>query len=559
MLKAKNKKPLGKLFVLEGPDGVGKTTLVGNIEKLLKHDGVQFLSLSYPGRSPGTLGDLVYKIHHNMEQFDIEEIDSSSLQTLHVAAHIDCVKRVIIPALKNGFVVLLDRFWWSTVVYGKVSGVNKKILNALVKLEEVAWDGIKPDIVFLISRDKPYIEELSSEMWNLVYNEYFDLSKSQKNKQRIESIENKDTAKNVAEVVYRKISGGVSQHSFDYDISNCKYISNSKKTLNHIPVFKWLPTKTTEVFDTYWKFASERQEIFFKRIKNNIGPFTNDPILRMHKFTNAYRAADRVSQYLIRNVIYSGDQTPEEVFFRIILFKTFNKIETWEKLLKKFGVVSYREYTFDRYDELLTNEKEIGSIYSAAYIMPSGGKNMPFSVKHRNHLKLLESMMVDNLPQKICDSKSLQEIFYLLMSYPMIGDFLAFQYAIDLNYSSMIDFNEMSFVVPGPGAKDGMRKCFSDYGGLSEVDLIKCMADRQGQEFERLGLSFKSLWGRPLQLIDCQNLFCEVDKYARVAHPDINGITGRTRIKQKFKPIYKPIDYFFPPKWKINEAVKKTI
>src|SRR5258707_9985183 len=40
---------------------------------------------------------------------------------------------------------------------------------------------------------------------------------------------------------------------------------------------------------------------------------------------------------------------------------------------------------------------------------------------------------------------------------------------------------------------------------------------------------------RRLQLIDCQNLFCEVDKYARVAHPNIAGRTGRTRIKQKFR------------------------
>ena len=64
----------------------------------------------------------------------------------------------------------------------------------------------------------------------------------------------------------------------------------------------------------------------------------------------------------------------------------------------------------------------------------------------------------------------------------------------------------MEFVVPGPGARDGISKCFNDLGGLSEVEIIKLMADRQESEFERLGLEFRSLWGRPLQLIDCQNL-----------------------------------------------------
>ena len=82
------------------------------------------------------------------------------------------------------------------------------------------------------------------------------------------------------------------------------------------------------------------------------------------------------------------------------------------------------------------------------------------------------------------------------------------------------------------------------------------MADLQEQEFERLGLDFQSLWGRRLQLIDCQNLFCEVDKYARVAHPQIAGKTGRVRIKQKFNPTSELIDLFYPPKWKINDKLR---
>ena len=85
--------------------------------------------------------------------------------------------------------------------------------------------------------------------------------------------------------------------------------------------------------------------------------------------------------------------------------------------------------------------------------------------------------------------------------------------------------------------------------------MIKLVAERQDREFERLGLNFQNLWGRKLQLIDCQNLFCEVDKYARVAHPDITGITGRNRIKQRFKVTPRKIPFFYPPKWKINDRI----
>ena len=128
----------------------------------------------------------------------------------------------------------------------------------------------------------------------------------------------------------------------------------------------------------------------------------------------------------------------------------------------------------------------------------------------------------------------MQQAFELLKSYSGIGDFLAYQYVIDINYSELTDFTESEFVVPGPGALDGIRKCFVNDGGLNEPEIIKFMADRQEREFERLGLDFQSLWGRRLQLIDCQNLFCEVDKYARVRHPEVDGLSGRSRIEMTF-------------------------
>jgi hypothetical protein len=79
------------------------------------------------------------------------------------------------------------------------------------------------------------------------------------------------------------------------------------------------------------------------------------------------------------------------------------------------------------------------------------------------------------------------------------------------------------------------------------------MADTQDQHFARLGLRFDGLRGRPLQLVDCQNLFCEVDKYARVVHPGVAGISGRTRIKQGYRFDPSPVTAWFPPKWGLNK------
>jgi len=306
--------------------------------------------------------------------------------------------------------------------------------------------------------------------------------------------------------------------------------------------------KTTPVFDTYWRFAYERQEMFMRRVLGSTPPWTDDPILSAHRFTNTYRASDRVSQYLIRHVIYEGSQKPEEVFFRVLLFKIFNKIETWENLRAKFGSLSWREFSFGAYAKVLDGLLVEGErVYSAAYIMPSPAFGSPR--KHRNHLRLLEHMMADGAPRKLAKLRSLRGAFELLRSYPSLGDFLAFQFAIDINYSELIDFSEMEFVVAGPGARDGLRKCFTDTAGLTEAEVIQVMAEREKEEFARLGMNFQRLWGRSLQLIDCQNVFCEVSKYARVAHPEIEGESGRTRIKQKYTPRTAPIPQWYPPKW----------
>ena len=267
------------------------------------------------------------------------------------------------------------------------------------------------------------------------------------------------------------------------------------------------------VFDTYWRFAALRQELFFNRIRYpSRPPWTDDAILRKHKFTNAYRASDRVSQYLIREVIYAdgdGLQQPEDVFFRTILFKLFNKIETWQLLRHHLGEVRWAEYTFDRYDRILGDAIGSGErIYSAAYIMPSGRSAFGHERKHSNHLRLVERMMADRLPDRLHQSRPpLGEVYETVLSYPGIGPFLAYQYAIDLNYGPLLDASENDFVMPGPGALDGIAKCFHDLGGYAPADVIRWTCDRQEASFARLGLDFRDLWGRPLMLIECQNLF----------------------------------------------------
>lgn len=318
--------------------------------------------------------------------------------------------------------------------------------------------------------------------------------------------------------------------------------------------FKRSDPRPTTVFDSYWRFATERQAIFYRRLEGARPPWTDDPILETYKFTNAFRASDRTSQYLIRHVIYAGDQAPREVFVRTLLFKLFNRIETWQRLTSLVGPVSSRSFdavTYGRAIDALRSARQ--QVYSAAYIMPPVGV-FATTTKHDGHLALLAMMLRDELPERIADAPSLRWVYETLLTYPSLGRFLAFQFAIDLNYGPALDFDEGTFVVAGPGAKEGIAKCFAERDGWSDEDLIDWTVDRQEQEFEVRGLPFRSLFGRPLQPIDCQNLYCEIAKYARVAHPSYTQPGGRARIKQRFAARGDLPSVWYPPKWGLNAA-----
>lgn len=307
------------------------------------------------------------------------------------------------------------------------------------------------------------------------------------------------------------------------------------------------------VFDTYWKFATERQDIFFKKLNGETPPYTKDPILGEYKFCNVYRASDRVSQFLIRDVIYESDLDKKSTLFRIFLFRLFNRIETWIELEKILGQISLESFSFTTYSKALQKISDNRPIYGNAFIL-CANKAFGFDKKHKNHLALLEKVFVkEKIVNRLLSTKSLESLFYELKKLPLIGDFMAYQLAIDFNYSEVFNFSENDFVVAGPGAVRGIKKCFYATDIKDCPDVIKWMVENQDKEFRRLRLRFKDLWGRPMHAIDYQGLFCELDKYSRVKFPKLKS--NRVRIKTKYKPKDKKIDYFYPPKWGINDKV----
>lgn len=84
------------------------------------------------------------------------------------------------------------------------------------------------------------------------------------------------------------------------------------------------PIPSPGIYELYWYFAAERQRAFERRVAGEVWPWTDDPILQEYKFCNVFRAADCVSQYMIRDVCYHEEPcSSEDRLFQIIAFRTF--------------------------------------------------------------------------------------------------------------------------------------------------------------------------------------------------------------------------------------------
>ena len=313
------------------------------------------------------------------------------------------------------------------------------------------------------------------------------------------------------------------------------------------------------VYELYWTFASRRQEAFEARAAGKAAPWTEDSILRTFKFCNVFRAADRVSQYLIREIAHGEEkQTVEDRIFQIVAFRTFSSPATWEAIRKELGrQPNVKDLSDGSFENALNRQKQAsGGLYTGAFIL-CANKAYGFDLKHQNHVALFNEMFVQrNLAERIRGANSLEQIVSLLESFPLMGPFMSYQTAIDINYSDIVGFDEDDYTQAGPGALRGIAKAFEDVGDYSPTDVILWMVDNQEKEFDRLGLRFDGLWGRRLHAIDCQGLFCELDKYCREAVPELKS--GRKRIKTKFKPSEKSMDLFFPPSWGLNDKVGES-
>ena len=130
----------GWLIVLEGIDGAGKSTIVRKIADHCAGRGLECVQSAEPTR--GTWGT---KLRQSMIEGRLSIEDELGLFLKDRAEH---VENVIVPALQQGKVVILDRYYLSTAAYQGARGVSQEWI--LMENERFAP---KPDLVLLLDFD----------------------------------------------------------------------------------------------------------------------------------------------------------------------------------------------------------------------------------------------------------------------------------------------------------------------------------------------------------------------------------------------------------------------
>lgn len=198
----------GLFITMEGTDGAGKTTQIKLLEEYLIHKGYKVVCTREPGGTP--ISEKIREIiidKNNTEMTDMTEA------LLYAAARAQHVDEVILPTLKEGGIVISDRFVDSSVVY---QGFARSIGERLIKnINKYAVGDLEPDITFFLKlkpedglarkRNQAELDRLEAEKFSFhqrVYDGYVRLSK--RCKSRIQVV---DALKPIEEIHNVIVSG----------------------------------------------------------------------------------------------------------------------------------------------------------------------------------------------------------------------------------------------------------------------------------------------------------------------------------------------------------------
>jgi len=173
----------GKFISFEGPEGAGKTTVIKEVYERLKNEGNRVIMT----REPGGIR-IAEKIREIILDNDHQEMDAKTEALLYAAARRQHLVEKVVPALREGTIVLCDRFVDSSLAYqGHARGLG---IDEVLSINEFAIGDTMPDLTVFFDinpeaglariaanemREENRLDKESLHFHELVYDGYLEL------------------------------------------------------------------------------------------------------------------------------------------------------------------------------------------------------------------------------------------------------------------------------------------------------------------------------------------------------------------------------------------------
>ncbi len=137
-------------IAIEGQDGAGKDTQAGLLKEYYEKQGRNVVTYAESGTgSPDEFISTIAKLNYGSNQ----DIDNRTRAMLYLVNRYEQWRRLAEPALKNGDIVIITRYWISVLVYvGYGAGVSKSLITKLHKLV-MPEPYFRPDKIFILTLD----------------------------------------------------------------------------------------------------------------------------------------------------------------------------------------------------------------------------------------------------------------------------------------------------------------------------------------------------------------------------------------------------------------------
>lgn len=277
-------------------------------------------------------------------------------------------------------------------------------------------------------------------------------------------------------------------------------------------------------------FAWEREVIRIVKERGGDKPWTKDPVLAKYKFTNIHRRDDRVSRWIIQNIIKPNEHRGD-LWFILLIARLINWPPTLQHLIDD-GVLFKRAGDFDpeEFSRSVESYKATGNkVYSGAYMvyptkMDIGGVK---SLAIAQHIILPALEKGDYIESSVFSEDPSVEGFVGELSRCFgISTFMAGQVAADLTYCDHLSEAKdlYTFAPIGPGSSRGLnylhgRKPFASW---SQADFNSALMKINEKMIDTLEIG-------DLTLHDVQNIMCEYSKYCR-------AVLGEGKPKTTYQP-----------------------